>query len=226
MSGNDGRTAAMAKSVLRREMAARRDAIGQAEREAWSNAACGRAADWLGRNAAPASVMLYAPFRSELDTRPLMEWAWRQEIGVAVPKCYPEDVSMRLYFIAGPEQLKPGAYGIPEPDGGLASPCPDDYVPDAVIVPGLAFDAGGGRLGYGAGYYDRFRERQERLAASRGVRRPHWVGIGFGVQLIGRVPMEPHDARLDAVITERATHIRAQEEGEAAWRGNGSRAKG
>ena len=73
---------------------------------------------------------------------------------------------------------------------------------DVIIVPGLAFDRQGGRLGYGSGFYDRFIEHYEK----RGLPHPLKLGVCFETQLLDDVPMEQHDLRVDRIITEAGVH--------------------
>jgi 5-formyltetrahydrofolate cyclo-ligase len=90
--------------------------------------------------------------------------------------------------------LVPGAHG-----EGVPPECAEEVVPDLVIVPGLAFDRDGFRLGYGAGYYDRT------LAALRTSRPVAAVGLAYAEQLIGHVPRGERDEPLDWIVTERET---------------------
>ncbi|HND34781.1 MAG TPA: 5-formyltetrahydrofolate cyclo-ligase [Myxococcota bacterium] len=88
------------------------------------------------------------------------------------------------------EPLRPGAFGIGEPAPHSPAVAPEQV--DLFLVPGLAFDRSGGRLGMGKGYYDRL------LAGSPGFR----VGICWEWQLLPEIPMEPHDQRMQAICTE------------------------
>jgi 5-formyltetrahydrofolate cyclo-ligase len=92
-----------------------------------------------------------------------------------------------LEFFSG-STFQKGALGTREPEGGLAAP-----PPDLVIVPGLAFDITGARLGRGKGFYDKW------LAANPAVRT---LGVCFQCQVLERLPVESHDARVDAILTE------------------------
>ena len=92
-----------------------------------------------------------------------------------------------LSFHSAPT-FKVGAFGVNEPVGGAPAP-----PPDLVIVPGLAFDSTGARLGRGKGYYDRW------LGANPAVKT---LGVCFSCQILERLPAEPHDARVDAILTE------------------------
>ena len=92
-----------------------------------------------------------------------------------------------LLFFSG-STFEAGTLGVSEPVGGIAAP-----PPDIAIVPGLAFDLTGARLGRGKGFYDRW------LGANPGVRT---VGVCFNCQILERIPAEPHDVRVDAILTE------------------------
>ncbi|ASS68765.1 MULTISPECIES: 5-formyltetrahydrofolate cyclo-ligase [unclassified Paenibacillus] len=189
------------KSSARARLLHIRDSASPEARSAASAAACLRAAEWLQERSC-TSLAAYAAFRSELDLSPLIEWAWRAGIDVLVPRVSRPDRSMTLHRLASWEELKPGAYGIMEPDPAAAPALPEGFLPDAVLVPGSGFDGKGGRLGYGGGYYDRYRIKLEHAARSAGREPPPWIGIGFAFQIVDAVPMEPHDARLDGLITE------------------------
>ena len=107
---------------------------------------------------------------------------------IALPVVVGDDLELRLY--TGPEDLKPGAYGIEEPTGELFT----DYADiDFIVVPGVAFDRNGNRLGRGKGYYDRLLPR---------IPSAHKAGICFPFQLVEEVPAEPFDIRMDEIITQ------------------------
>jgi len=90
------------------------------------------------------------------------------------------------------DELASGQWGIREP-----KPDAPDVVPDILLVPLLAFDRNGHRIGYGAGYYDMT------IAKARSIKPALAVGIAFAAQEIQQVPVTPRDARLDLVLTER-----------------------
>jgi 5,10-methenyltetrahydrofolate synthetase len=188
------------KAALRKGLTKLRDGISIEERSARSSAACRYLAEWMEEHEV-RGFMCYVPFRSELDTRALVEWGWKTEREVIVPKCYPADRSMTLHRLDSWSGLKAGAYGILEPDPAKCPALPDSYRPELIVTPGLAFDSKGGRLGYGGGYYDRFAERlgHEQGEASQLVR---WLGIAFEDQLMEEIPMQAHDKRMDGIVTE------------------------
>lgn len=185
------------KAGMRSLLKTARDAIPVELRSELSEAACRHAAGLMEQRAA-GSMLVYVPFRSELDTWPLIRWAWNSGVSVAVPRSCKEDRFLELYMVTDPDDLQKGAYGIMEPDPERVEPC--DEVPDVIWVPGLAFDRRGGRLGYGGGYYDRL---QERFAAGRQTEpKPLWIGLGYELQIMEQVPADRHDLRLDGLVTE------------------------
>jgi len=130
----------------------------------------------------------YMPMRSESDPLPAMA-------AHAGPVCVPviEGRGLPLRFREWEEDapLEPGMFGAMIPTGG------EWLVPDLVIVPLLAFDARGYRLGYGGGFYDRT------LQALRAARPTVAIGFAFAAQELAEVPTEPTDQRLDWIVTER-----------------------
>ncbi|MEM9223682.1 MAG: 5-formyltetrahydrofolate cyclo-ligase [Pseudomonadota bacterium] len=139
-------------------------------------------ATWAPRLSARC-VAAYRPIRSEIDPFPLARkfaadrWA--------LPVLNGKEMSFRSW--AEGEPLVQGPFGIEEPLG-------DTVEPDFLIVPLLAFTREGGRLGYGAGHYDRY------MAAHPGIRT---VGIAYSAQELQTLPLEKHDQTLTAIATER-----------------------
>ncbi|RJX38739.1 5-formyltetrahydrofolate cyclo-ligase [Paenibacillus pinisoli] len=186
------------KAAWRTKLADRRNGLAEELRAEWSDLACRHLAQWCEVQSC-RSVMAYVSFRSELNINGFIEWCWGQGIELLLPRCVKRDRSMQLYSVTEWSQLATGAYGIREPDPDLSALKPAGTVPEAIIVPGLAFDRNGGRLGYGGGYYDRFAE-----AVSNAGGKPLWIGAGYEAQVLeGAVPSDPHDLRLDGLVTER-----------------------
>lgn len=188
------------KRELRIAMKRSRESIEAEQRVSWSQEACERMTDLL-TDIGASSVMVYIGLRSELDTTSLIEHCWRSDIAVAAPRCESDGATMTPYWIRGWDELMPGAFGIREPNPVMAARCEDNFMPDAVLVPGLAFDQQGGRLGYGAGFYDRYYDRLRRLVTSE-EDMPLWAGCCYETQVVSAVPMDSHDARMDAIVTE------------------------
>ncbi len=164
------------KKRLRHQMRRLRAAIPPALRQRDEVAVRERVLAWVERG----PVFVYLHVGDELPTDRLIA-ALRERFTVAVPRIVG---SGRMEAVEWREPLVPGRFGIPTSDG------PRIDVRTAV-VPGLAFDRRGGRLGQGGGYYDRW------LARHPAVRT---AGVGYGVQLVERVPLEPHDRSLDRVF--------------------------
>ena len=158
------------------------------------------------------SVALYVGVRGELATGILLRAAWQEQKVVWLPRVRPEAPGL-MDFVAcgGPHQLRPGPLGLLEPVDCLmgvgpegphgAQPGPPDvdtatnlhFAPDLALLPGVAFDHSGGRLGYGGGYYDRFLEKS--LNCPR-------VGLCFEFQLVLSLPLAPWDQRVNYICTE------------------------
>jgi 5-formyltetrahydrofolate cyclo-ligase len=184
-----------AKRAMRERVLAARDAWPAAERAAAAQAIVGRILA-LPSFAAARVVLATLPFRSEWDTLPLVRAALAAGKTVVVPRV---DAGARLLVLHAIRDLAtdvaPGHWGIAEPLPHCPVVAPDAI--DWVLVPGVAFDAAGGRLGYGGGYYDRLLP-----LVARGVPR---VAGAFALQLVARVPAAAHDLKVDTIVTERQT---------------------
>ena len=139
-------------------------------------------------------LLLYLSIRSEVETQPLMELAWAAGKQLYAPQVDERNKHMVFYRVEAGEIMKPGAYGIPAPPP-VSSRKADMGRPGMVLVPCLAFDRQGGRLGYGAGFYDRF--------LSSGARGWKKVALAYGSQEVEAVPTESHDTPMQAIVTEK-----------------------
>lgn len=138
------------------------------------------------------SVLLYLPIRGEAETGLLAETAVDQGKRLLLPRVEKGARRLWLHQWSGTSgELVSGAYGIPEPRPDLERVEPGEV--DLVVVPGVAFDRHGNRLGYGGGYYDR---------ALPGMGRAFKVGLGFAFQVVDDLPAEAHDVRLDGLATD------------------------
>lgn len=133
-----------------------------------------------------SSVYTYVSCRREPDTRRLISWLLDNRIPVAVPRVSGRD--MDFYYIKSQNQLVPGFMDIPEPDSSCKKA---GDLCALVILPGLAFDLEGGRLGYGGGYYDRFLAREPNHKT---------IGLAFAFQMVPRVPQEAYDKKADLIV--------------------------
>jgi len=135
-------------------------------------------------------VLFFASFRDEVETLGMIKEALDMGKRVYLPKV--EGDSLGIYEIEKASDLKAGYMGIPEPEADIDKKRDIAQV-DVIIVPGAAFDTEGNRLGYGKGYYDRLlRERGAPL-----------IALAFEEQVFERLPREPHDVRMDIVVTEK-----------------------
>lgn len=186
-----------AKLAVRRRVLAARDALSADFRVAAAQAIADRLAA-LSSFARARAVLLTLAFRSEWDTLPLVRAALAGGKVVAVPRVNAATRMLELYAVTDPERdVMPGFQGIPEPHSHCAPVAPAAI--DWVLVPGVAFDAAGRRLGYGGGYYDRLLPLFPPAAAR--------VAGAFDLQIVDRVPAAPHDLTVGAIVTETRTLI-------------------
>ena len=186
-----------AKRALREQLVAARDAL-PAPLHATASTAIAAGIACLPSFVAAQRVLLTASFRSEWDTLPLIRAALAAGKTVALPRVDATARMLELRAIRDPAtDVAPGYQGIPEPGPG----CPAIAAGAIgwVLVPGVAFDAAGRRLGYGGGYYDRLLP----LLAPGAVR----VAGAFDLQVVARVPAAPHDLAVHTVVTETRTIV-------------------
>ncbi len=177
---------AEAKQALRLALRARRRAIDPAERAAQTARVADRVIALLA--AGPPALGSYLALPEELDLDAVHRHWWATGRPVWLPRVLgPGRLAWHPVLTA--DHLRPGRFGIREPDPEriAARPLPEDAL---LLVPGTAFDAAGGRLGMGGGFYDRV------LPHHRG----DTVGIAFAEQRIDRVPREAHDLAVGRVI--------------------------
>jgi 5-formyltetrahydrofolate cyclo-ligase len=179
------------KPALRVEAMARRDALSPAVRDAASASIAERCRLIIAEVGA-RTLAGYMPIRTEVDDRPLLEGAAADGIALALPAVLNRETMVFRKYRPG-DALFGGGLGTRSP--GIDAPVAS---PDLILVPMVAFDRRGTRLGHGAGYYDRAIGAMLR-------RRPPLVGLAFAVQEVKHIPHEPHDIRLDWIVTERET---------------------
>lgn len=229
----------MDKAALRGRLRARRAALPEDIRLSLSRQATAHIlahARWRQAE----RVALYMAARGELDTAPLLDAAWAGGKTVLLPLCSRTEASvMRFLPVSGREGLRPGPFGIlepqdpddappytadapgmadapgtpdtpdtpptpdapPAPDTPGTPPTPDSPgkasapVPDIIVVPGVAFDRQGGRLGQGGGYYDRLLGSPAYAACLR-------IGLAYAFQVLDRLPRDDWDVPVHALCTE------------------------
>ncbi len=176
------------KAALRREFSARRKALPrrqELDQTIREKVLALPAYGWAKQ------VLFYLSAGSEPDTWELLDQALREGKMVYAPRCLDSEGNMTFYQVTSREELIPGRFGLWEPDPEKCSPA-GDVTGALCLVPGLAFDLEGFRLGYGKGYYDRF-------LAGHSV---ETVGLCYGELLVPRLPRGPFDRRVSCVVTE------------------------
>jgi 5-formyltetrahydrofolate cyclo-ligase len=182
-----------AKARLRGEMIARRDALPESER-ARIAVALAQSIAAMPQYAAARSVLATMSIGSEWSTRALLDRARADGKTVVLPRLTPPPRRLALHAVADLDRhLVPGVWKIPEPDPGRC-PAFDLADVDLAIVPALAADREGFRLGYGAGYFDR-------LLSGRGAR-PFCVTALPAGFVVDALPHEAHDVAVDLVVDE------------------------
>jgi 5-formyltetrahydrofolate cyclo-ligase len=180
------------KATMRREALARRDALPAELRTA--------AAQTIAARPFPiavppgAIVSGFMPMKSEINPLPLLRALADAGARLALPAVAGKGKPLIMRAYAFGELLASGVWAIREP-----RPDAPEVAPDILIVPLLAFDRRGHRIGYGAGYYDMT------ISALRAKKAIVAAGIAFAAQEIAEVPTTPRDARLDLVLTEHET---------------------
>ncbi len=188
------------KKSLRKELTQRRDSLSPDIRKVKDRAACERLTSMKEYRKA-GTILLYASFRSEVDTENLIRQALADNRIVVLPRVDRSDETLRLFAIREWSDLAPGCWGILEPLEA-ADRAIDIKSVDIVIAPGVAFDEDCNRLGYGKGYYDKLLSDRKPFA-SGAPRRPLVIGLAYEEQIMLSIPCAPHDMKMDFVITDK-----------------------
>lgn len=140
------------------------------------------------------NILLYADYNREVMTRGIFEDAMMRKKRVYFPKSDKFTNAMTFYQTLSVKQLEKGYMGIPEPKENPQLCYKFNANEDTlVIVPGVAFDMAGFRLGYGKGYYDKFLSNRRQLST---------MALAFACQIVEELPSEPHDIKMDKIVTE------------------------
>lgn len=172
--------------ALRTKMLARRDALLPGVRASLSKRILAHICAWEGFTNASV-IALYMPMRGEVDVTPLLDTPGKTILLPTVQV----DGGMEFSLYTGKEEMVRHRYGMLEPQSTQWEPSSSI---DLLLVPGVAFDATGGRMGYGAGFYDRYLTRV----------RPDTIklGVAYRAQLVDELPLSAHDVLMDQLITE------------------------
>lgn len=177
-------------------MCALRDALPEAEHTERSRQITRRVMRLPGYRRS-RSRLLFASFRSEVRTEALVRDTLRCGARLVLPRVVGMEEPLALHEVRDPQRdLAPGWCGIPEP---VPERCPElsVYDVDFILVPGLAFDRAGGRLGWGAGFFDWVLGHRPDLIDSGAV-----AAVAFDLQVVEEVPMQPWDVRVPTIVTD------------------------
>lgn len=183
------------KPITRRTVLSLRDKMPEPARIAASEAIAASVESLIAHLPAGSLVALYAPKGTEVETARLDALVRARGLRIAYPRIVAGDRRLAFHEVA-PSELVLARFGLREPRSDAPS---IDIASIAVfVIPGLAFDTDGGRVGWGRGYYD----ATLAIASSSALR----IGLAFDCQLVERVPRDAHDAQLHYVVTETAVH--------------------
>lgn len=138
-------------------------------------------------------IFAFVSFRDEVDTHKFIKQALKDGKTICVPKVPSKKQGMETHIIKGFEDLKEGYFGILEPIDECTKASPDDI--DFILMPGVAFDMEGGRVGYGAGFYDKFLAKLNKDVPK--------IAIAYDFQLYEKVPTDEFDIKIDGIITNK-----------------------
>jgi 5-formyltetrahydrofolate cyclo-ligase len=180
------------KKEIREDSKARRALLSAEERERWS----ARIEKHLLPLLAPyTTILVYASKPPEVDTGHLIARLLAEEKKVVVPIIERETGGLRLSYLHNPACLIRSTFQVPEPVGHEIPASPEAV--EVAIIPLIAFDAEGSRLGYGAGYYDRFLRKYTDIVK---------IGIAFSLQQQPVLPQDTDDVKLDIIVTEKKVY--------------------
>lgn len=180
------------KQQLRSSIAERMQKLSQKDRDAESRSICRRIKENLPENA--QTICAYYPMPTEVNIIPLLQEFLDAGKTIALPRS--EGKAFLFRTVTSLTDLPPGPFRIPEP--GPDAPPLDLASIDLALIPGIAFDPAGNRLGRGNGGYDQWIAKVREANPNVTL----W-GIGFDCQMVNIIPLEPHDATVHAIITPR-----------------------
>ena len=137
-------------------------------------------------------IMSYMPYGNEVDVLPLNQWLLEQGKGLCLPRVINSTEMEAVKIERLDQSFLKSSFGIMEP--AREAPLADMAQIDLILVPGLAFDRYGNRLGHGKGYYDRFLAKCKKVS--------YFLGIAYGFQIFDKIPSDPYDIRVKGLVTE------------------------
>lgn len=138
-------------------------------------------------------IFTFVSFKSEVDTHRIIDHAIRDGKTVCVPKIKSKIKGIDVFKIKGKKDLEKRYFGVMEPKDNCTPVNPKDI--DLILMPGLAFDKRGGRIGYGGGFYDRFLKKLKKKVSK--------IALAYHFQILDEVPVNSLDVRVDGIITNK-----------------------
>ncbi|MBR2696008.1 MAG: 5-formyltetrahydrofolate cyclo-ligase [Parasporobacterium sp.] len=197
----------MEKNEIRKEVTEKKDSLSREQVEEWSLQLKEKFCS-LDVYKEAECIYFYLSFNNEVQTTPMIEQALSDGKRAAVPVTLasgktlykdgrPKRDYMEFIYLDSMDELSPGYMGIPEPDPEIVTREPERVADEKkvlILMPGLAFDRSGNRIGYGGGFYDKYLSGHP---ATEFIK----VALGFDFQLYETIPTEPHDEKMDRIIT-------------------------
>lgn len=140
------------------------------------------------------SVFVYSDFKNEVKTNEIIKYLIDDKRAVYLPKCNTKDLTMTPVRVFENSDYTVNKYGIIEPNS--QTDYNSKYTIDCVIVPGIVFDTKGNRIGFGAGYYDKFFSKHKNTLK---------IALAYDFQVIDSIENDEHDVAMDIIITEKRT---------------------
>jgi 5-formyltetrahydrofolate cyclo-ligase len=179
------------KQDIRKKILDHREAIDTDIRKQWDENILNNLikSDWYKK---ANTIFAFVSFKSEADTHKIIKYSIQDQKTVCVPRIKSKQKGIEIFKIDSFDQLENGYFGILEP----IESCPviNSKDIDLILMPGVAFDRQGGRVGYGAGFYDRFLSNMNNNVDK--------IAVAYHFQILDNIPMDEHDVRIDGIVTE------------------------
>lgn len=201
------KTADKEKNLIRKEVLSRRDSISEDVRKVKDKEIKERLLA-LPEFKASHKILLYASFRSEVNTLDLLEYCIAHDKVAVLPRVDKQNNELKIYEIKDTEELVKGCFGIPEPNVSEDRRMNVEHM-DLILVPGVAFDEQCNRLGYGKGFYDKLLSRVRGQVydpggtTHRGLRVKGVIALAYEEQMVESIPSELHDIKMYKIITDK-----------------------
>lgn len=177
----------MIKSEIRSQMKLKKQKLSSEEITTYSEEICQRLRKQIDLGSYDA-LYTYVSFNEEVQTTSLIEYALSKNLKLAVPKII--NKAMEFYYIQGLDELKTGFHNILEPVTSQIAK--DNHI--LMIMPGLAFDTLGNRIGYGAGYYDKYLKEKEEVIMDK-------IAFAYDFQILEELEVDEYDIKVDQIVT-------------------------